>query len=132
MYSTPLQSCRLNVLKHLKWEHCSFASDLRLIMSVIRFTEIAAMEDAKKGNELIYLYFHHPSIKQLLFLSCRPFVVITTLLTGLVCVEVTTWYLKVLKGNEIGRTCRVFPGKDLEVCIYCNWKSIVITSAFTF
>ena len=38
--------------------------------------------------ELIYFSFHRPSIKQLLFLSCRPFVVIT-LSTGLVGVEVT-------------------------------------------
>ena len=40
--------------------------------------------------ELIYLYFPRFSIKQLLFLSCRPFVVITTLSTGLVGVEVNS------------------------------------------
>ena len=40
--------------------------------------------------ELIYLFFHRPSIKKLLFLSCRPFVVITTLSTGLVGVEVNS------------------------------------------
>jgi len=40
--------------------------------------------------ELIYLYFPPSFIKQLLFLSCRPFVVITTLSTGLVGVEVTS------------------------------------------
>jgi hypothetical protein len=38
--------------------------------------------------KLIYFLFHRLSLKQLLFLSCRPSVVITTLSTGLVGVEV--------------------------------------------
>ena len=43
--------------------------------------------------ELIYLYFP-PSLHLRLFLSCRPFVVITTFSTGLVGVEVTSvsWF----------------------------------------
>ena len=42
--------------------------------------------------ELIYLYFPPSShlIYICMFLSCRPFVVITTLSTGLVGVEVTS------------------------------------------
>ena len=40
--------------------------------------------------ELIYLYFPPSSHLVYLFLSCRPFVVITTLSTGLVGVEVTS------------------------------------------
>ena len=40
--------------------------------------------------ELMYLFFHRISFKQLLFLSCRPFAVITTISTGLVDVEVTS------------------------------------------
>ena len=40
--------------------------------------------------ELFYLYFPPSFHQKLLFLSCRPFVVITTLSTGLVRVEVTS------------------------------------------
>ena len=43
-----------------------------------------------KIEELIYLYFTPSSHLLYLFLSCRPFVVITTLSTGLVGVEVTS------------------------------------------
>ena len=53
--------------------------------------------------ELIYCFtfiFHRLSIKQLLFLSCRPFVVIKTFPTGLVGVEVTSTEVITTKGLQ--------------------------------
>ena len=69
---------------------------------------------------LPFFIFHHPSIKQLLFLFCRPFVVITTFSTGLVGVEVTSvsWF---------GQKQQLFDGRTVE-----NKKGkIILTEIFT-
>ena len=55
--------------------------------------------------ELIYLYFPPSSeLVYVMFLSCRPFVVITTLSTGLVGVEVTSVKTKGLQDRNITYT----------------------------
>ena len=64
------------------------SSFLHIVFNTFKYHVFAPM--GRFQLELIYLYFHRISITQLLFLSCRPFVVISTLSTGPMGVEVTS------------------------------------------
>ena len=63
--------------------------------------------------ESIYLYFPPSSQLVYLFLSCRPFVAITTLSTGLVGVEVTDNVVIATKGLQ-DRNINILAGTTVE------------------